>query len=275
MRFDATDGKRIQWSFNALAESGTPESTLTAIQRQVIYSLPRAEYFVTNQYHPSQWSYFDFGICAYANFTSPIRRFADMVTHRSLAYVLALEAGSEAATAVSRARAAELGIKLPAVDASKAPSQALVPDSPAMLLRFADVLNRAVHGAKLVQQKVERIYMYYFLTQHPTVAVLSQAVVTAIGKDYVVCFCGEFGIEERIFVFSSSFYTLLSMDPEVRAHLRLRSDGTEVVLTEFVTLPVRLVPTRSRSDLDVGLQLVSPAFVEASSGASATTGSSA
>jgi hypothetical protein len=35
--------------------------------------------------------------------------------------------------------------------------QALVPDPPAQLLRFADILNRAVHGAKLVQQKVERV----------------------------------------------------------------------------------------------------------------------
>jgi hypothetical protein len=40
--WDPVTGKRIQWSLNALAESGTPEATLAAIQRQVIYSLPRA-----------------------------------------------------------------------------------------------------------------------------------------------------------------------------------------------------------------------------------------
>jgi hypothetical protein len=58
------------------------------------------------------------------------------------------------------------------------------------------------------------------------------------------------------------------MEPEVQAHLRLRSDGSEVVLTEFMTVPVRLVPTRSRADLDVGLQLVSAAA--AAAGASST-----
>jgi hypothetical protein len=203
--WDPVTGKRIQWSLNALAESGTPEATLAAIQRQVIYSLPRAGMLVGTRVcmwgtsggvrvggsvgasaawlsiritlppsplppppcplqstslpintlrrrygrpHYSflhrlplpsvaidrgeglcvtqrfcvcacaravhlQWSYFDFGICAYANFTSPIRRFADVVTHRSLAYVLAQESGCEAAVAASRARAAELGIVLP------------------------------------------------------------------------------------------------------------------------------------------------------------------
>ena len=70
----------------------------------------RAEYFVTNQYPPAQWSYFDFGVPCYANFTSPIRRFADVLTHRALAQVLELESKSEVAVTAHRARAVELGI---------------------------------------------------------------------------------------------------------------------------------------------------------------------
>ena len=40
--FDASDGKRMQWSFNNLALEGTSEATVTALQRQIIHSLPRA-----------------------------------------------------------------------------------------------------------------------------------------------------------------------------------------------------------------------------------------
>ncbi len=69
-----------------------------------------AEYFVTNAYHPSHWSYFDFGVPCYTNFSSPIRRFADVLCHHALATVLAQDAVCPAASAASRSRAVELGI---------------------------------------------------------------------------------------------------------------------------------------------------------------------
>ncbi len=158
--FDASDGKRMQWSFNHLQATGVSDATITALQRQIIHCLPRAgagclsacacviecccpaalnvcvavcacvcvcpgsfhapasqtrtpEFFVTDQCPPSQWSYFDFGVPCYANFTSPIRRFADVLTHRALALVLEAESRSEAAVASNRARALELGVALP------------------------------------------------------------------------------------------------------------------------------------------------------------------
>ncbi len=53
------------------------------------------------------------------------------------------------------------------------------------------------------------------------------------------------------------------MEGATRVHLRLRSDGSDVVLTEFLVMDVRLVATRARSDLEVGLELVSAAYVAA------------
>ncbi len=51
--------------------------------------------------------------------------------------------------------------------------------------------------------------MHAYLTQHPGVTVFSQCVVTSIGRDFVTVFCAEFGIEERIYVFSNPMYEYL------------------------------------------------------------------
>ena len=54
-----------------------------------------------------------------------------------------------------------------------------------------------------------QIYLHFYLVQHPGYGIFDQCVVTAIGRDFVNIYCPRFGIEERIFVFSSPLYELV------------------------------------------------------------------
>lgn len=81
-KFDTTDGKRIAKSINRLVlESvGKPEENL--IQTVAIRSMPKAIYTVDNAGH------YGLGFEFYTHFTSPIRRYPDVLAHRILQAVL-------------------------------------------------------------------------------------------------------------------------------------------------------------------------------------------
>lgn len=51
--------------------------------------LKRAEYFVACEQSPDSFKHFALNFPIYTHFTSPIRRYADLLVHRMLTYILA------------------------------------------------------------------------------------------------------------------------------------------------------------------------------------------
>lgn len=81
-RGDELDGADLARAFNELTETvqGKPEGGI--IQSMAIRTMPKAVYSTDNIGH------YGLGFTYYAHFTSPIRRYPDVLTHRALAAIL-------------------------------------------------------------------------------------------------------------------------------------------------------------------------------------------
>ena len=76
--------------FNAVMAKVTDEEKLPLVTQQVLRSQTQATYTPTNEGH------FGLALGSYAHFTSPIRRYADLLVHRALVDAYGLEGGKPA-----------------------------------------------------------------------------------------------------------------------------------------------------------------------------------
>jgi ribonuclease R len=98
VRFPETIGTRELQQVTALI-TGRPDAAF--IESLIIRSLPQAVYQPTNIGH------FGLGLTEYAHFTSPIRRYPDLLVHRAIRY--ALEGGTREAFSYSTGAMEQLG----------------------------------------------------------------------------------------------------------------------------------------------------------------------
>jgi protein SSD1 len=84
---DASTSGSLQASFDAI-EDDEVQQTLRLL---CIKPMQRAKYFCTNDLEESQWGHYALNVPLYTHFTSPIRRFADLVVHRTLEEALKSE----------------------------------------------------------------------------------------------------------------------------------------------------------------------------------------
>src|SRR5947207_4406516 len=63
-----------------------------ALETLLIKAMQRAKYFVAGKYPEKYYRHYALNIPLYTHFTSPIRRYADIIVHRQLQSALANEA---------------------------------------------------------------------------------------------------------------------------------------------------------------------------------------
>lgn len=90
---DASSSAGLQKSFLALAERSKDDPVVAVLQNNAVRSMRRAEYICTGLHDddPTTWAHYALAVPLYTHFTSPIRRYADVVVHRLLQ--AALDAG--------------------------------------------------------------------------------------------------------------------------------------------------------------------------------------
>jgi DIS3-like exonuclease 2 len=112
--------------------------------------MKQAAYFVANDVTPSEMRHYALNIPCYTHFTSPIRRYADVLVHRLL----------------------EISITEPV---EPVPTEVL-----GFLSRVADYCNEMKVAAKTAQERSDRVYLAVHLEKHPVVA---EAIVTDLGSN--------------------------------------------------------------------------------------------
>ena len=146
----------------------TPELVQAGIESMVMGPMKPAEYFTVGTRNASKWKHYGLGIPYYTHFTSPIRRYADVMVHRLLQATLD---GPKAVEAVG--------------------------DS----ARFAEQCehcNERKFAAKGAQEMSDQVFMCLYLKRHPTEKV---GIVTDVsGSRWFNVAVPEWGLECSIHV---------------------------------------------------------------------------
>lgn len=172
-----------------------------------------AQYFCSGEIPKDQWHHYGLAAPVYTHFTSPIRRYADLVVHRLLAAAIGV-------------------ISLPVVNADRSRQQDL-----------CSHMNRRHRAAQHIQRASCGLHTILYFRNRPSV---EPAYVLSVLPDRIVIIVPKFGIESTLLVgdiISEHFSTELKeskgvVDDMVHydavAHrLRISIPGKKKVLQEF------------------------------------------
>lgn len=98
IHIDASSSSSLQDSFNQLSELAKDNPMVAILQNNAVRSMQKATYMCTGMHEEQEeWAHYALAVPLYTHFTSPIRRYADVVVHRLLDRALKHEeAGFEA-----------------------------------------------------------------------------------------------------------------------------------------------------------------------------------
>jgi len=80
---DLTNAKTLSHTLEVVKASA-PKETLEAINRKFLTCLTQAKYVTVEEKDPEEYQHYGLNFPIYTHFTSPIRRYADLLVHRLL-----------------------------------------------------------------------------------------------------------------------------------------------------------------------------------------------
>ena len=191
LRVDASSSGALHRSLTALRASN-PDGYEVA---KLLATLPMqlARYFCTGKQDEETWGHYALAFERYTHFTSPIRRYPDVVVHRLVA--AALDAGFKG----RRANRSDDGDGVrssagPVVDAEAAAVARGVPNANVLHV-VAERCNERKLAAKAAQEGAMHAYLCAFLRTTPKVV---SGIVRAVGKKYLLAYVPTYGMEVRV-----------------------------------------------------------------------------
>ena len=170
---DASSAKAVQDCLNRVSMAANPLA-LQIISHMLIGPMSEAQYRIAG-IDPDQWRHYSLSIPYYTHFTSPIRRYADVVVHRQLEMIV-------------RAREAGCVDLLQTTVSGGAIERLLV---------TADRCNEMRRSSKAAQERSDRVHFALYLLDKTCE---TTGYVVGIGEKSFSVYVPEFGVNERIFV---------------------------------------------------------------------------
>jgi len=84
---DLTNSKTLSLSMEALRDQGDQAKFNVAL-RKFLFGLQPAKYVCVNDSPPDEYHHYGLNFPLYTHFTSPIRRYADLLVHRLVTLIL-------------------------------------------------------------------------------------------------------------------------------------------------------------------------------------------
>ncbi|GMF30816.1 unnamed protein product [Phytophthora fragariaefolia] len=154
------------------------ETAFAIVQALIIKPMKPAEYMVAgNGASPDSWYHYALNIPYYTHFTSPIRRYADVVVHRLLHESVAGAASSDS----------------PASDDTDS--------SESRIMEFSSVAqncNEKKMTSKNAEKECDKVFLCAYVQNHGDVEVIG--VVLSMGQKSFTVYILELGLEQRLFL---------------------------------------------------------------------------
>ncbi|RCI04081.1 hypothetical protein CU098_000876, partial [Rhizopus stolonifer] len=168
--FDGSSAGSLQESFNKVNNKNVKDVLLIL----AIRAMQRAKYFCSGKVSIDKYRHYALNESVYTHFTSPIRRYADIVVHRLL---------SAAITAQDE-------------------TQVTCPYDRKMVQKIAFSCNAKKDGAKNAQDNDSMVYLSRYLWQREQLdgPIYKKADVIVVSKDTFEVYIPEYGLEKRIYL---------------------------------------------------------------------------
>ncbi len=167
---DTSSSKKLHESLRAIAE--TDKDMFNLVQLLATKPMQLAKYFCTGDATEDEWAHYALAVPYYTHFTSPIRRYPDIVVHRLLA--AAMEYVDEDVDDVDER------FRLLSTEACG---------------EVAEHCNSRKLAAKYAQERSQHVFLCKYLERH---VVITTALVRQVGAAYLVAYVPEFGFEIKI-----------------------------------------------------------------------------
>lgn len=252
---DITSAQTLQQSLKDIAITASPVVT-QAITALMMLPMNCAEYFVIDKLPSQAWKHYALAIPYYTHFTSPIRRYADVMVHRFLEEGLKLEQQQQHAHPKAK------GQQNSAHPDNEEGVRQLSRRYPFKKLHaIAEQCNMRKASAHAAQIRSDEVYLGVYLMRNPALYTQSEAVVIGMGEKFFSVLLLEFSLQMRIFLDKSECLSQeassYSADTQVLS-LRHKETGKELQVTYMTRVLVRVYASASPPPITVNVAL-SPA----------------
>ena len=234
-RIDISSSEALQRSLNRLGRECNDELVLKCITEMLKMPMRPANYIAAGEIPNEAWAHFALNIPYYTHFTSPIRRYADVIVHRLLQATLDGEETVEN-----------------------------FPLSEKEIGNICKNCNEKKEGSRKAQERSDVVFLALYLKHHPMTS--QHGVVLSVGQKTFTVFIPALGISSLVYLdehkhwISFEAYDHLGSERRIKLERTTRHKDehwTHLVIKNFARLRVTC-KCQDRPPISVKLELEGP-----------------